>query len=207
MTVAMPKTAIIDTGSANLNSVIQALKRLDCDPIVSCNVQELATCDRLIFPGVGAAASVMQGIAKRRLFDFITNASVPLLGICLGMQVLGSSSEETEYGSKEPLVKTLGLVKERVLKLDSCGQRLPHMGWNTVHHRDHPLFEGIRDEAYFYFDHSYAMELGDCTIGKTTYGTTFTSALCRDHFMGVQFHPEKSGEAGSLLLQNFLKNF
>jgi glutamine amidotransferase len=200
------KVSIIDTGSANLNSVRQALKRLGCDPVVSSDPQELASSDRLIFPGVGAAEAVMRGIEKRKLRDFILGTKIPLLGICLGMQVLGLDSEETDL-ENSGVTKTLGIVPGHVLKLDARGGRLPHMGWNTVKHGDHPLFQGIRDEAYFYFDHSYAMQLGAYTIGETSYGCAFTSALAQGSFMGVQFHPEKSGAEGARLLQNFLDNF
>lgn len=198
---------IIDTGSANLNSVLQAFKRLDVDVKVSSDLVALRNADHLVFPGVGAAQDVMQGIDARNLRDFILENNKPLLGICLGMQVLGSSSEEVRLGSCAQCVTTLGLIEERVLKLEAQGLRLPHMGWNTVHHSDHPLFAGIRDEAYFYFDHSYAMECGPYTIGTTVYGETFASAVCRNNFMGVQFHPEKSGAVGAKLLQNFLNNF
>ena len=195
---------IIDTGSANLNSVLQAFKRLEVDVKISSEIAVLQKADHLIFPGVGAAQDVMEGIYERRLFDFITENKKPLLGICLGMQVLASSSEEVRLGSNQDLVKTLGILKERVLKLKAQDLRLPHMGWNTVHHVDHPLFEGIADEAYFYFDHSYAMECGPYTIGTTVYGEKFASAVCKDNFMGVQFHPEKSGSVGVRLLTNFL---
>lgn len=201
------QVAIIDTGSANLNSVVQALKRLDTDPVISSDLAVLGQASHLIFPGVGAAAAVMEGVNSRQLRDFIVSTKKPLLGICLGMQVLGVSSTEVPLGSSEESIKTLGLVSGRVMRLKAEGLRLPHMGWNTVSHGDHPLFEGIRDEAFFYFDHSFAMERGDFTIGATTYGQTFSSAVARDNFMGVQFHPEKSGKAGARLLRNFLNNF
>ena len=201
------RVMIIDTGSANLNSVLQAFKRLDVNVTVSSDLAQLRSADHLIFPGVGAAQDVMQGIDERHLRDFILENRQPLLGICLGMQVLGSSSEEVRLASNAQNVTTLGLIEERVLKLQAHGLRLPHMGWNTVHHDDHPLFAGIRDEAYFYFDHSYAMKCGPYTIGTTVYGEAFASAVCRDNFLGVQFHPEKSGVVGAKLLQNFLNNF
>lgn len=203
----MQKVAIIDTGSANLNSVLQALKRLECEVQISSDTEILKKADRLIFPGVGAAAAVMQGIAERHLLDFILDNKKPLLGICLGMQVLAQSSAEVPLGSDDSYIKTLGIVSEKVLRLDAKGGRLPHMGWNTVKHGDHPLFSKIKDEAFFYFDHSFAMEIGPDTIGVTEYGSSFASAVCKDNFMGVQFHPEKSGAVGARLLQNFLENF
>lgn len=201
------KVCIIDTGTANINSVRQALIRLDQDPVISHDPDELSKADRLVFPGVGSAKAVMDGINERRLADFLHETTSPLLGICLGMQCLGISSSEIPEGCDSKVIDCLGLIKGHVARLDSKGGRLPHMGWNTVEHTDHPLFEGIKQEAYFYFDHSYAMELGDFTIGSTTYGTKFTSALANGNFMGVQFHPEKSGECGSKLLLNFLNNF
>ena len=98
-------------------------------------------------------------------------------------------------------------VPSHVVKIPDTGLRLPHMGWNTVHHTDHPLFDGIKQDAYFYFDHSFAMQVGQYTIGTTEYGVPFSSAIGRDNFMGVQFHPEKSSQAGEKLLNNFINNF
>lgn len=201
------QVAIIDTGSANLNSVVQALKRLDADPVISSDLLVLSEASHLIFPGVGTAAAVMEGVNSRQLHDFIVTTKKPLLGICLGMQVLGRSSTEVPLHSVETEIKTLGIVSGRVQKLKASGLRLPHMGWNTVRHGTHPLFEGIRNEAFFYFDHSFAMETGAFTIGETEYGEKFSSAVAADNFMGVQFHPEKSGAVGARLLSNFLNNF
>lgn len=197
---------IIDTGSANLNSVAQALRRLGETPVISSDLKDLEQADKLVLPGVGTASAVMGGVLKYGLRDFILHTHKPLLGICLGMQILGQSSEEVPLGSAEKLIPCLGLVSGKV-KLFRCSEHLPHMGWNTVKHTGHPLFEGIRQEAYFYFDHSYALELGDYTIGESEYGERFTSALAAGTFMGVQFHPEKSGAVGARLLENFLHNF
>ncbi len=201
------KVCIIDTGTANLNSVRQALIRLGVQPVISHDAEVLDTADRLVFPGVGSAEAAMGGVNGRGLAPFLKSTRIPLLGICLGMQCLGVSSSEVPEGSKLEKIDCLGIVEGRVLHLDSKGGRLPHMGWNTVTHADHPLFEGIRQDSYFYFDHSYAMELGPYTIGTTQYGAKFTSSLASGNFMGVQFHPEKSGACGARLLQNFLDNF
>lgn len=201
------KVCIIDTGTANLNSVRQALIRLGVDPVISHDTEVLGAADRLVFPGVGSAEAAMDGVNSRGLAPFLRQSRIPLLGICLGMQCLGASSSEVPEGSALGKIDCLGIVPGRVLLLDSKGGRLPHMGWNTVAHTDHPLFEGIRQDSYFYFDHSYAMELGPYTIGTTQYGTKFTSALADGSFMGVQFHPEKSGACGARLLKNFLDNF
>ena len=200
------KISIIDTGSANLNSVVQAFKRIGYEAIVSSEISELKNADRLVLPGVGTAAAVMDGINKYKLRDFILETQKPLLGICLGMQIQATDSEEVPLG-QDSVIECLDIVKARCVKLKCDGLRLPHMGWNTVNHTDHPLFSDIKQDAFFYFDHSFAMQTGDYTIGKTTYGTEFSSAIAKDNFMGVQFHPEKSSAAGEQLLTNFIKNF
>ncbi len=200
------KIYIIDTGSANLNSVVQAFRRIGQDAVVSSDIDEISTADRLILPGVGTACAVMQGIEKYKLRDFILNTKKPLLGICLGMQIQAKDSTEVPLNT-DSLIECLGIVDSHVVKLEDKGLRLPHMGWNTVAHTDHPLFEGIKQNAFFYFDHSFAMQTGDYTIGTTEYGVPFSSAIAHDNFMGVQFHPEKSSEAGERLLKNFINNF
>ena len=198
---------IIDTGSANLNSVRQAFARLGYETRISSEIAELKMADRLVLPGVGTAGACMNMIKQKKLQDFIVNTSTPLLGICLGMQILAECSEEVEMNAETETIPTLGIIKGRVVKLQAEGLRMPHMGWNTVRHTDHPLFKQIKQQAYFYFDHSYALQCGSYTSGVTAYGMEFTAALCQDNFMGVQFHPEKSGQAGEQLLRNFIQEF
>ncbi len=200
------RICIIDTGSANLNSVRQAFVRLGYQPTVSSEANVLKNADRLVLPGVGTAIACMRQIEEKGLQDLICSTRTPLLGICLGMQILAEGSDEVELDSGTDTIPTLGIVKGQVVKLPA-NVRLPHMGWNTVEHTDHPLFKEIRQQAYFYFDHSFALQCGPYTSGRTDYGMQFTAALCQDNFMGVQFHPEKSGAAGEQLLRNFITEF
>ncbi len=199
------RIGVIDTKACNLNSVLQALQRLQAEVIVSSDAAELQHADKLILPGVGTAQAVMHGIEHFKLQDFIVNSTKPLLGICLGMQVQAQTSDEVPLKADFNEIKTLGIVPGHVQKINSQGLRLPHMGWNTVRHTDHPLFRDIAQDSYFYFVHSYCLPLNDFTIGRSEYGQSFSAAIARDNFMGVQFHPEKSGAVGSRLLQNFIE--
>lgn len=219
------KLCIVDTKSANFNSVVQALKRLDLDPIISADVNELKTADKLIMPGVGSATAVMTGLRagscsadtasqelaqNSELIDFVLSYKKPLLGICLGMQVQATASTEVPLESDLKEVKTLGIVPGTVHRIDAFDKALnktlvlPHMGWNTVKHNDHPLFKDIPNDTYFYFVHSFCLDVGPNTIGTCNYGQDFSAAIANDNFMGVQFHPEKSGVMGMKLLQNFI---
>lgn len=196
---------IIDTKACNLNSVVQAVNRLDLEPEVSNDPKELLQADKYILPGVGSAKAVMDGIENFGLRELIVNTRKPLLGICLGMQVQARSSEEVPLNYPQPEVETLGIIDARVQKLQTGGLRLPHMGWNTVEHNDHPIFAGIEQNSYFYFVHSYCVPLCAETIGRSEYGMPFSAAIARDNFIGLQFHPEKSGEKGARLLKNFIE--
>lgn len=220
------QVCIVDTKSANFNSVVQALKRLGVTATISADLSVLKQADRLIMPGVGSASAVMcgllqctndeliaqneQGLAPQgELFDFIVNYQRPLLGICLGMQVLATASTEVPQGTKCAQINSLNLIAGQVHHLpatEANGKEvpLPHMGWNTVTHNEHPLFKNIAQDSYFYFVHSYAIDVGTHTIATCHYGQDFSAAIARDNFMGVQFHPEKSGAVGAQLLQNFL---
>ncbi|KAB7897071.1 imidazole glycerol phosphate synthase subunit HisH [Rouxiella sp. S1S-2] len=191
---------ILDTGCANLFSVKAAVKRLGFDPVVSRDSDIVLQADKLFLPGVGTAQAAMDQIIERDLVDLIKACTQPVLGICLGMQLLASSSEESGG------INTLGIVDQTVIKMPERGLPLPHMGWNQVTAKaGHHLFRGIDDNAYFYFVHSYAMPVCENTIAQTQYGDAFTAAVEKDNFFGVQFHPERSGAAGAQLLKNFLE--
>ena len=199
------KLCILDTKSANLNSVVQAIKRLGIDPVITADINTLNQADKLILPGVGTALAVMSGINDGNLYDFILNTKKPLLGICLGMQVLGAASAEVPLNSGLKEIETLKIVPEKVKKLHGDNIILPHMGWNRVYPQaGNRLFQGIEDGAYFYFVHSYAYSVNPQTIATAEYGVEFSAAIRQGNFYGVQFHPERSGAAGARLLANFI---
>ena len=201
----MQKIVIINTRCANFSSVMMALKRLGCDAVVSDEAEAIRNADKLILPGVGTAAAGMENIEKYHLKELITETRKPLLGICLGMQLLSSmSSENAGTGSQE--ISCHGVVPGTVSLLKAGSLRLPHMGWDQVDVLgDCPLFRGIPNHSYFYFVHSYALSLTDKTAASCTYGEKFTACVNNGNFFGVQFHPEKSGHIGARLLQNFLE--
>lgn len=193
-------TAVVDYNAGNVFSVLCALERLGEKAEVTSDRERILSADRVIFPGVGYAMSAMEELEKRGLADVLTNVKRPFLGICLGMQLMCSFSEEGNTGM-------LSIVDADVRRFDpSICPKIPHIGWNTAYDLKGPLFEGIKDGSYFFFDHSYYVPLlGSATSAVTSYyGFGYTSALERDNFFGVQFHPEKSGKAGSILLENFL---
>jgi len=191
---------ILDTGCANLFSVTAAVKRLGYQPVVSRETDIVLHADKLFLPGVGTARAAMDQLRERGLIELVKACTQPVLGICLGMQLLGSGSDENGG------ITTLGIIDTPVKLMTDVGLPLPHMGWNQVHPQaNNRLFRGIDDNSYFYFVHSYAMPLCAATIGQTHYGEPFTAAVEQDNFFGVQFHPERSGAAGAQLLKNFLE--
>lgn len=191
---------ILDTGCANLSSVKYAVQRLGYEPQVSRDPEVVLRADKLFLPGVGTARAAMEQLEQRELIELIKACTQPVLGICLGMQLLGSGSDENGG------IKTLGIIDHPVLRMQDRGLPLPHMGWNQViANADSHLFRGIDENAYFYFVHGYAMPICENTIAQTLYGEPFTAAVAKDNFFGVQFHPERSGAAGAQLLKNFLE--
>ncbi|GAB1620838.1 imidazole glycerol phosphate synthase subunit HisH [Agarivorans albus] len=198
---------IIDTGCANLSSVKFAVERLGFPVTVSRDPQVILAADKLFLPGVGTATEAMKNLADRELIDLVKQVKKPLLGICLGMQMLAEFSIEGGAKQADAPVPCLGLVPGTVsLMQPQQGQRLPHMGWNQIQPKaGHPLFKGIEAGSYFYFVHSYALPVNAATIAECDYGNAFTAAVNKDNFYGVQFHPERSGQAGAQLIKNFLE--
>ncbi len=191
---------ILDTGCANLASVTYAVRRLGYDPVVSRDAEIVLRADKLFLPGVGTAQAAMDQLTARDLIPLIKACTQPVLGICLGMQLLGTASDENGG------IDTLNIIPAAVKKMQDRGLPLPHMGWNQVTPQaGHRLFQGIDDGAYFYFVHGYAMPVCANTIAQAEYGEAFTAAVQKDNFYGVQFHPERSGAAGAQLLKNFLE--
>ncbi|MFM5842518.1 imidazole glycerol phosphate synthase subunit HisH [Aeromonas sanarellii] len=199
---------IIDTGCANLASVRMAFERLGVQPQVSSKAVDIEQADKLILPGVGTAVAAMKNLNERGLVPLIRAAKQPLLGFCLGMQMLAQASEESmntaDQGCGE--IDCLGIVPGKIRLMEVGNLRLPHMGWNQITHDEtHPLLKGIHSGSYFYFVHSYALEVTEATLAICDYGRPFTAIVGRDNFFGAQFHPERSGAAGARLLQNFLE--
>ena len=196
------RVVILDTGCANLLSLARAVSRLGLEPEVTRDPKLVKAADRVFLPGVGTARAAMAELEKRGLPDLIRSLSQPVLGICLGEQLLAKRSEETGG------VDMLGLIPAEVRELRVGSLPLPHMGWNRVFPDDSPmakhLFAGLPAGEWFYFVHSYAMPVNEFTIASAEYGEPFTAAAARDNFAGVRFHPERSGKAGAKLLANFL---
>ena len=193
-------TVVIDSGGANLASVLFALERLNAPATVTTNPDEVKSAKRVILPGVGAAADVMKRLHAAGLVELLPTLKQPVFGICVGMQVLFKGSEEGP-------VDCLGVIPDTVRKLKAApGLPVPHMGWNTlVTLRDDPLMEGITSSDYVYFVHSYAAPVSDVTLARTDYGTQVSAVVRRGNFWGAQFHPERSSATGSRVLANFLR--
>jgi glutamine amidotransferase len=195
---------IIDNGGANIASLRYALERLGASSHLTSDANELRAARRVILPGVGAAADAMARLRALGLDELIPQLSQPVLGICLGMQLLFASSEESDDGQD---TECLGLIAERVARFPARRDfPVPHMGWNQVRLvTPSPLFAGVRDGDHFYFVHSYAAPLGPWTLAATDYGGEFSAAVHHGNFHGVQFHPERSAQRGARVLANFLE--
>lgn len=190
---------IIRYRAGNLTSVSNALQRLNADFFISDDISELEKADAIIFPGVGHAAAAMDDLRVKDLDVWLKSTKKPVLGICLGMQLLFESSEEGNC-------KTLEIIPGRLKKFDSTKAKVPHMGWNQFEtQKDHPLLKDIDSKQFLYYVHGYYAPTNEYTLASCLYIKNFAAVVAKDNFMGVQFHPEKSGQIGSLLLQNFLE--
>lgn len=193
------QVAIVKYNAGNIHSVVHALRRLGIEPILTDNPTLLQQADKVIFPGVGEAATTMQYLQKTGLDQVIKNLTQPVLGICLGMQLLCKHSEEGN-------VDALGIFDIPVKKFTwQKGLKIPHMGWNQIEQLKGPLFARNQENDYVYFVHSYFVPVCEHTIATTQYSGPFSAALNKDNFYATQFHPEKSGDVGSLILENFLQ--
>ncbi len=175
------------------------MERAGVEAIVTDNPEEIANADKVIFPGVGEASSAMQYLKERNLDKLIRGLKQPVLGICLGMQLMCRYSEEND-------TSCIGIFDEEIKKFTSedNAYKIPQIGWNTIYDLKSPLFKGLPENSYCYFVHSYFAMKGEHTISTTEYTTPYSSALHKDNFYGVQFHPEKSASTGSLILNNFI---
>jgi glutamine amidotransferase len=193
-------TVLVDSGGANIGSVQQALHRLGVDAPLTRDAKQIASAERVILPGVGAAAWAMKVLADNGLDQLLPTLSQPVLGICLGMQLMCASSAEGD-------VDCLGMFGLPVKRFTgSAEQRVPHMGWNRLLPRgEHPLMHGVSDQDYAYFVHSYYVPECEATIAGCDYFGGFSAAIAQGNFMAAQFHPERSAKVGARILKNFLE--
>lgn len=193
------KIVIIQYNAGNIQSVLYALERLGVAAVVTDAHEEIQTADKVIFPGVGEASSAMQYLRQRNLDELITHLQQPVLGICLGMQLMCAYSTENN-------TKCLGIFEEEVKQFETQdpSYKIPQIGWNTMQSLKGPLFHKIEENSFAYFVHSYFAAKGKHTIASTHYIKEYSSALQKNNFYGVQFHPEKSAKVGEQIIQNFL---
>lgn len=195
-------TAIIDYDTGNLRSVAEALRRAGAEFTVTADPATLLRAERVILPGVGEASSAMARLREKGLDTLVPALTCPVLGICIGMQLMCLSSEEGD-------TRCMGIFPARVRRLPAAAPdggriKVPHVGWDTLSGLRSPLFDGLDEGAYVYYVHSFAAEPCAETVAVTDYGGPFSAALACGNFFGVQFHPEKSGETGARILRNFL---
>jgi len=194
------KIAIIKYNAGNIRSVLYALERIGHTAVVTDNADEIKNADKVIFPGVGEASTAMNYLKDRNLDKLICSLTQQVLGICLGMQLMCKYSEEND-------TECLGIFDETVrkFKVESLKLKVPQIGWNSIYDLKTDLFKNVPENSYCYFVHGYYASSGEHTIATTDYVQPYSSALCKNNFYGVQFHPEKSATAGERILSNFLK--
>jgi glutamine amidotransferase len=193
-------TVIIKYNAGNIQSVLYALERIGQQAVVTDDPDQIRKAGKVIFPGVGEASTAMEYLTGRGLDKLLKDLKQPVLGICLGMQLMCSYSEEND-------TDCLGIFEEKVKKFSGGdGLKVPQIGWNNIYDLKTPLFNGLKENSFCYFVHGYYADLGRHTIATTNYGLPYSSGLHRDNFYGVQFHPEKSAAVGEQILKNFLEN-
>ena len=192
------RIAIIDYGSGNTQSVKYALKRLGCESVLTSDKEVISSSDKVIFPGVGEASSAMSKLKFKGLDVLIPNLKQPVLGICLGMQLMCDFSEE---GNTDCLK-----IFDSNVKRFKSSLKVPQIGWNTVFDLKTSLFDSINENEYMYLVHSYYVPLLATTVATSNYGINYSTAIKKNNFIGVQFHPEKSGSQGEVVLKNFINN-
>lgn len=192
------KIAIVKYNAGNVESVKNALRRLNVESVLTDDAETLRSADRVIFPGVGEASSAMRFLRDKKLDAAIKNLTQPVLGICLGMQLLCEFSEENE-------TECLGILPYRVRRFESENLKIPQTGWNNIFELKGELFTSVEENSYVYFVHSFYVETGAATIAAGDYGVKFSAAVNYKNFYAAQFHAEKSGAVGERVLENFLK--
>ena len=191
------KIALIDYGAGNVQSVKYAVKRLGYEPVLTKDHEEIRSSDKVIFPGVGSAKAAMVQLQMSGLDELIPTLKQPVLGVCVGMQLMCKYSFEGN-------VSCLGIIDAEVKKFEGA-MKIPHMGWNTISDVKSTIFEHSLEKEQVYFVHSYYVPINKYTIAETSYGLSFSAAIQKDNFYAVQFHTEKSGDIGSQILKKFLE--
>ena len=196
---ASPTIVIIDSGCANIASVRYAFERLGYEAKATADIERIQSVDRVILPGVGSAPAAMKQLNALNLIETIQNLKQPVMGICLGMQLLFKHSEEFN-------TDMLGIIDSDMKKFDDSIDIIPHMGWNSVSQaKPSPLFKNVPDNSHFYFVHSFRADVEEYTLGACDYGSPFSAIVQKDNFYGCQFHPERSGVIGAQVLKNFIE--
>ena len=200
------KVAIIKYNAGNIQSVKYALERLGVHPIITDNHEEIISADKVIFPGVGEAKSAMNYLQEHGLVELIKGLKQPVLGICIGQQLMCAHSEEGDTACMNIFPLQVRKFPNNIT-LNGEHLKIPHMGWNSIQFNEgFPLFKGLKQNAYVYYVHSFCSDIDEkYTVATTDYATSYSGALHKNNFYAVQFHPEKSGEVGQQILQNFLE--